>query len=86
MSMTSNISAKVIYTDYAERTYKIPFNGEYSAAGMSAVKTAIRNFNTAIQNNDPAVVQTFISENGAPIARISETALVTTQEDVIYSV
>lgn len=85
MSTTSKVSLKAIYTDYSERIYKITNNTEASAEGIAAIKTAVHNFNTAAQNNEAAIVQTFISEEGAPIARITDVDLITTTEEVIYN-
>lgn len=86
MATTSDtMQVELTYTDYDTRTYKIPFQN-YTAEGIAAAKTAIRNFNQAAQTENSEVRQTFISNNGASVASINSATLIHRTEDVIYSV
>jgi len=85
MADTFTINVELAYTDHSERTYKIPYNGERTAAGYAAAKQAIRNFNTAAADANSAVAQTFLSKSGAPAAGIMNATLVEVTEEVIYS-
>lgn len=79
-TMTSKIKLGIIYTDYSDRTYNINNNN----AAANEVKEKIAAFNTAAADPNSSVAKTFISEGGAPVARISEADMIYTQEDVIY--
>lgn len=85
LTVTNSITAKLSYTDYTERTYKIPVNGEMSQEIFDNAKNQIRAFNTAAQNPSSSVAQTFTSVNGAPVASITDATLITTEEEEIYS-
>lgn len=80
---TTSMNVELTYMDYAKRTYKIPYQSGQTTA---AAKAAIANFNTAAQTDGSDVRQTFISENGAPVASINSATIVERTEDVIYSV
>lgn len=85
MSTTTNtIQLEISYTDYSERTYKIPYKRDISE-GTEATKTAIRAFNTAAADSNSAVAQTFLSNTGAPAASITSATLVKKTEEVIYN-
>lgn len=87
MATTTTINVELTYTDYSTRTYKIPTpEPPVTPEQTEAVKTAIRNFNTAAQTQDSSVQQTFLSENGAPVASINEATVVVREEEVLYSV
>lgn len=79
---TKTINATLLYSDYSERTYKIPMTDE---ATDTTAKEAIIAFNEAAQNNNIAITQTFISDNGAPVTGIKDAVVIRTTEDVIYS-
>jgi len=79
----TTIQVELMYTDYSTRNYNIPF-AEYTEGGVNAAKTAIRNFNTAAATAGSSVQQTFLSEDGAPVARISDATLINRTEEVIY--
>ena len=81
----TTIQVEMTYTDYDTRTYKIPFQS-YTAEGVEAAKTALRNFNTAAATADSSVQQTFLSDGGARVASINNATLIQRTEDVIYSV
>lgn len=83
MATTNTIQLELTYTDYSTRTYKIPL-AEYTSEGIATAKTAIRNFNTAASTAGSSVQQTFLSEDGAAVARISDATVVNRTEEVIY--
>lgn len=83
MATTNTIQLELTYTDYSTRTYKIPLSS-YTSEGIAAAKTAIRNFNTAAGTADSSVQQTFLSEDGANVARISDATVINRTEEVIY--
>lgn len=80
---TTTIQVELTYTDYDTRKYNIPFES-YTAEGVSAAKTALRNFNTAAATADSSVQQTFLSDGGAPVARINSATLINRTEEVLY--
>lgn len=85
MSTTTNtIELELAYTDHSERTYKIPFQN-LSQEGVEASRQAIRDFNTAAADATSAVAQTFLSNDGFPVARIMTAVIINKVEDVIYS-
>lgn len=87
MAETTTMNVGLTYTDYTTRTYKLPFHTPPSTSEETeAMKTAIRNFNTAAQTDGSSVKQTFLSENGAQVASIHEAIVVIRNEDVIYNV
>lgn len=82
---TNTMQVGLIYNDLSERTYKIPYNmGDTSAEALGYVKEAIRNFNTAAAQAGSEVNQTFLSDDGATVARVKNATLVVKREDVIY--
>lgn len=85
MATTNTIQVELTYTDYDTRTYKIPFQS-YTAEGVENAKNKIRAFNTAAATSDSAVQQTFLSNDGARVARISGATLISRNEEVLYSV
>lgn len=82
---TNTINVKLTYSDYTDRTYKIPVRGEMSQETYNAAKEQIRAFNTAAANVGSSVKQTFVSVNGQPVTGITDATLVTTEEEVIYN-
>lgn len=83
MATTTTINVELTYTDYSTRTYKIPT--PEPPEETTAIKTAIRNFNTAAQTENSSVRQTFLSENGNPVASINQATIVTREEEVLYA-
>lgn len=81
-TLTMNVG--LTYTDYSTRTYKLPIRE--MPTELEPFKTAIRNFNVAASSASSSVAQTFISDNGAPVASINEATLVIRTEEVLYSV
>lgn len=79
----TTINTTLTYTDYSQRTYKIPVQ---DGTTNEAMKTALRNFNVAAASASSSVAQTFLSDGGAPVASINEAVIVERTEDVIYSV
>ena len=79
----STIKLTAIYTDYEERNINIPNN--FAPEDSASIKAAISNFNTAAASVGSSVNQTFVSNNGASIARIKAAEVVDTTEEVIYS-
>ena len=80
---TVTMNVGLTYTDYS-RTYKLPMRE--IPQNLAPIKTAIRNFNVAASSASSSVAQTFISDNGAPVASINEATLVMRTEEVLYSV
>lgn len=84
-TVTNTMQVGLIYTDLTERTYKIPYNMDSSAEALGYAKEAIRNFNTAAATAGSEVNQTFLSDDGAPVARVKNATLIVKREDVIYN-
>ena len=77
------IELEMTYTDYTTRTSKIPIDLEREDADTYPHQ-AIRAFNTAASDPSSSVAQTFLSDNGAAVARISAATIVMKTEEVIY--
>lgn len=84
-TVTNTMQVGLIYNDLSERTYKIPYNMDSSAEALGYVKEAIRNFNTAAATAGSEVNQTFLSDDGATVARVKNATLIVKREDVIYN-
>lgn len=82
---TNTMQVGLIYNDLSERTYKIPYNMDSSAEALGYAKEAIRNFNTAAATAGSEVNQTFLSDDGATVARVKNATLIVKREDVIYN-
>lgn len=83
MSTTTTINLDLSYTDYSERTYKIPFDPE-NITGQQCIDR-IQAFNTAAAIPTSNVAQTFVSKTGAPVARITAAMVLTRTEEVIFN-
>lgn len=83
MATTTTIQVELTYTDYDTRKYNIPIDTEPEDYDEQA-KTAIRNFNAAAGTEGSSVQQTFLSEGGAPVARINSAIVIERTEEVLY--
>lgn len=83
MATTTTIQVELTYTDYDTRKYNIPIDTEPEDYDERA-KTAIRNFNTAASTEGSSIQQTFLSEGGAPVARINSAIVIERTEEVLY--
>lgn len=84
MSTTSEVKVKLQYTDGDSRTYRIG-NVDTEETTIAQIKAQIAAFNSALQNTSSSVYLTFVSDDGAHAAKISEAQLITTTEEEIYS-
>lgn len=78
MTTTTALKLTLAYSDYSNRTYTIK---DYDQANLETTQTRIIAFN----QNVPSTVQyTFISDNNAPCARISDAEMVTEESSIVY--
>lgn len=82
MSQSHSVRITMTYTDYSERTYNLPTEFVQQA---ESVKPKIQAFNTAAAIASSDVAKTFVSENGAPVSRITGAEIVTVEEQVVYN-
>lgn len=85
-----NLKLKMGYKDLSTRIYTIDIDHIPSAsADMNAylehARTQITAINTAAQNENSSVANTFVSKSGAKFTGILEGAIVINQEDVLYN-
>lgn len=79
-TVTRTINLKATYGDFTERTYRIKWQGNNDIAAR------VKAFNTAAENQDSTVAQTFLSENGARLTSITEaTTIVKTEEEIYHA-
>lgn len=82
MATTKTINLDLSYTDYDERTYKIAYQDDMT---LERAVNAIQAFNTAAAIPNSQVAQTFLSKNGAPVARITSAMILQRDEEVIFN-
>lgn len=83
MATTNSIGLTFEYTDGATRNYT--FTGMADSA-LSGLKARVLNMNATLADStqNGAYVDTFISDDGAPIKQISKAKYTVTEEQVIY--
>lgn len=85
MSGTTALKLTMLYSDSDTRTYTIN-DLDSEKIVIDDVKTKIKAFNQAAATDNSDVKKTFISDDGYNVTEISEAEIVTTTEEVIYSV
>lgn len=85
ITQTNTFQVKLLYGDYDTRNYKIPIHGEMSQEIYTNAKQRIAAFNEAAADSSSSVSQTFVSDGGAKVARITESTLIQKVEEVIYN-
>ena len=87
---SKTIKAKFAYADATTRIYTINIDHigdtsqELNAFASNAV-TRANAINTAAENTSSSVAQTFVSNNGARLTKITELSIVFSDEEVIYN-
>lgn len=83
MATTNSASLTLEYSDATSRN--ITFN-DVDAAALGNIKARAMALNTTLADSvqGAAYHETFISDNGAPITRISKAKYTVTEESVIY--
>lgn len=76
---TRTLKLTLTYGDYTERNYNIAWQNNADVAQK------VKAFNTAAQNSESTVAQTFLSENGAAPTAITAATTIVKTEEVIYS-
>lgn len=83
MATTNSIGLTFEYEDATTRNYT--FTGMNDSA-LQALKTRVRNLNATLADSvqGAAYHETFISDDGAPVKRVSKAKYTITEEQVIY--
>lgn len=85
---SKTIKAKFAYADATTRIYTIDINhipdAQLSTFANHAV-ARVNAMNTAAEDTSSSVAQTFVSNNGARLTKISELSVVMSDEEVIYN-
>ena len=81
-SLTNNVVVTLLFED--DSTRNITFEG-VAGEDLLSIKAKINAINENANNEYSNFYQTFISDDGEPVIRISACKIITTQEEVIYS-
>ena len=82
MSSSNNVVVTLLYSDDSTRNYTFE---NVPDAALSAVKAKINAINANAGNEYANFYQTFISDDGEAVSRISAAKIVQIEEEVIYN-
>lgn len=86
MSETTEVQIGILFEDGTTRKYALP---EIAQADLPNVKTRVKEINNgtgAGATYQAAMKDTFVSNTGSPMLKIGSATIITTTEEVIYSV
>lgn len=82
MSLSNNVVLTLLYEDETTRNYT--FEG-VASADLANIKSKIQAINANANNEYANFYETFVSDDGEAVTRITSAKIVNIEEEVIYS-
>ena len=80
--LKNNVTVTLLYNDNSIRNYTFE---NVATVDLPNVKGVVKAINKNQDTHDAAVYSTFISHEGASVARINSAKIVTIEEEVLYN-